>query len=167
MKRMKLNLCRMKNRNYQIFIDGALQKPVKSSFGQEIIFTTEKNEIEVVIYNTLHLRSPFWFVISAVLYFISFFGVFDFGNWRDCIFSYCKLRVPVADGEVLTFAPFSRKKDMLAFQITGRIPLTVVDNTNYIDPIAKRRRLVLRLTHVFATLAALIIAVLIAINMIV
>ncbi len=159
MKYMRLNFLRFKIRNYQVLIDGVNTPLKKIKGGHEIILATEKEMAELVIYNTLPLRSPFWFLLSALIYVVSCFGLFDFSQWRDSIFSYCRIEIPVQDGETLIFTPAPRRRNGIAFQITGRIPLQITDNTNYEDPIAKSRKWILRILRVFATFVVLLIAV--------
>ncbi len=166
MKKMLIKFPRTYHKNYQFFIDGEQVTPTRTKHNNEIVIETEKDNAELVIYNTLHLRSPFWLLYSAIFYLISVFGIFNIGKWRDVIFSHCKIIIPIQDGEELLFAPGSNKRDQNAFFIEGRIPLEIQDNKNYLDPIAKRRRTILRILQFICTLAVLVIAALIVVAVI-
>lgn len=141
MNTLELKVFGNKRMQTELEIDGNTIPIKKNSLGNiDYVYTTESDTAEIRLTKTLELNGPLWFLMSALFYLVSIFGLFDAHYDRKC--QQINYRVIVfltgTNALKIKMRPFALNKKATETVYDGEIE--EIENTYCIDTQAKKRR---------------------------
>ena len=140
--------------NPTINIDGKSVKFKKNEFGSySTNFTTEKEQVEIVIYKYLEINGKLWFLMSILFFIISLFGLLDTRYDRKCVVVDCKFLVNLQEKTEMTIKVNSLTNEGKAVECTCNTEFQEISNQYYVDKRAKKRLKILLAVKIILWLA--------------
>ena len=158
MKRLNLKITNNTSIDAYFLVDGAKPKFKKNEYGSYIsVIETEKDEVEIKIYEWNEYKSSWWFLTSLLYFIISFFGIFDIRIDKRFRSVDCDFKIKLSSEEnnlKLTYNGF--KEDCAAILHDGNCEIEMISNKYYIDKKSKTRYKIMKWLKLVIWLIAII-----------
>lgn len=147
-----------------IEIDGKVVPYKRNKNKSAVInYQTEKDVIKIDIANAHELNGPCWWLVQMCFYIISLFGIFNPKIDENLYLIKYSAKLHLADGENNITLKLNQTKDKgRAIDILGEGNVEEIDNVYEFDNQAKKRKKILKISHICAwvlLLATLVILV--------
>ncbi len=161
MKELNLKILGSAQIKPTILIDNKKVKSKKNKYGSyDILYTTEKDHVEVSICKYLEINGKLWFLMSMLFWLISFFGIFDVPYDRKCIVLNCKFNLELKEKNNVSVKFNTIKTQGEAVTIETDSKYEILSNFYYLDKKAKKRVVFLR---IFKLISFVLVVILVAV----
>ena len=133
-----------------IEIDGKLVPYKRNKNKSAVInYQTEKAVVDVNITNALELNGPCWWLVQMCFYIFSLFGIFNPKVDENLYLIKYSAKLHLADGENNITLKFNQTKDKArAIDILGEGNVEEINNIYEFDNRAKKRKKILKFSHI-------------------
>ena len=122
-----------------------------------INYATEKDVVQVRVTNALELNGPCWWLVQMCFYIFSLFGILNPKPDKNLFVISYSAKLHLADGENNVTMKINQTKDKArAIEILGETMVEEESNAFNLDLQAKKRKKILKFSHVCAWLMLII-----------
>ena len=141
MKNLNLKINNNTNIDAYFLVDGKKPKFKKNEFGNyECLIETEKDEVELKVFEWNEYKSALWLVMSIVYFFISLFGIFDIKQDKRFRSIDCHFKIKLQNEENNLKLVYNGFKDGdIAIVHEGDCDIEVLSNKYFIDTKSMKR----------------------------
>ena len=163
MKKLNLKITGHPHLDTYFLVDGKSVKGKKNKFGNISKFVeTDKNEVEIAIFNFDEMQGKLWFLTSFVFFIVSIFGLLDVRANKKCRLIDCKLKVKLDKEENdlnITYNQFENNGCAIHFESDSAVE--VISNRYYINEDVKKRVKIMKWVKIVTVIVAIIILILV------
>lgn len=126
----------------------------------QITHQTEKQSVDIEIFNLLEIKGPYWWLVQMLFYLITFFGIFNPKLEKNCFIISYKAKINLVDGENNVLIKINKLEDGgKALTVESNLVITEEQNTCILDRQAQKRRKILKLSYILAWVMLAVIAI--------
>ena len=163
MKQLNLKVNNNLNIDSYFLVDGKSVKGKKNQFGNTVkCIETDKEEIEISIFDFNEMQGKLWFLTSFIFFIISLFGLLDIKLNKKCRSIDCKLKVKL-DKEInnlnIQYGKFEDNGCAVNFESDCEVE--VISNRYYINEKLVKRFKIMKWVKIATVLIAIVALILI------
>lgn len=129
-----------------------------------INYETEKDYVDIEIKNILEIKGPCWWLVQMLFYIISLFGILNPRLEKNCYYVSYKARIKLNENSnniTLKFNIFKDKSKAIEVMSENEIEESL--NEYSLDLEAKKRKKILKISHIITWILLITIAIIIII----